>query len=102
MFTTSPINISMESRARILKGEPMLDNTQELVVISKRDYLEMEKAKRNAEYLKMLDESYAQLERGETISFTMEELDAMASDGWVPTQKVKDFIEKRQTKLIPF
>ena len=94
MFTTSPINISVESRTRILKGEPMLDNTQQLVVISKQDYLEMEKAKKNAEYLKMLDESYAQLERGETISCTMDELEAMTSDDWVPTQKVKDFLER--------
>ena len=63
MFTANPINISIESRTRILKGEPMLDNTQELVIISKRDYLEMEKAKNNAEYLAKLDKSRAQFER---------------------------------------
>ncbi len=52
-----------------------------------------EKSERNAEYLKMLDESRAQFERGETITFTMEELEAMESDDWVPTQKVLDLCE---------
>lgn len=42
----------------------------------------------------MLDESQAQFERGETISFTMEELKAMESDDWQPTQKVLDFERK--------
>ncbi len=94
MFTANPINISIESRTRILKGEPMLDNTQELVIISKRDYLEMEKAKNNAEYLAKLDKSRAQFERGETISFTMDELEAMEAEDWKPTQKVLDFLER--------
>lgn len=94
MFTANPINISIESRTRILKGEPMLDNTQELVIISKRDYLEMEKAKNNAEYLAKLDKSRAQFERGETISFTMDELEAMEAADWKPTQKVLDFLER--------
>lgn len=94
MFTASPINISLESRTRILQGEPMLDNAQGLVVISEQDYREMEKARNNAEYLAKLDESYAQFERGETISFTMEELEAMEAEDWQPTQKVLDFLER--------
>lgn len=53
------------------------------------------KEERNAEYLKMLDESRVQFERGETITFTMEELEAMESDDWVPTQKVLDFMRDR-------
>lgn len=96
MFTANPINISIESRTRILKGEPMLDNTQELVIISKRDYLEMEKAKNNAEYLAKLEKSRAQFERGETISFTMDELEAMEAEDWKPTQKVLDFLERKR------
>lgn len=56
---------------------------------------QFEKSERNAEYLKMLDESRAQFERGETITFTMEELEAMESDDWVPTQKVLDFMRDR-------
>lgn len=58
----------------------------------------MVKAKRNAEYLAMLDESRAQLERGETISFSMEELRAMEADDWTPTKKVLDFEHKHGIK----
>lgn len=53
-----------------------------------------EKSESNSEYLKMLDESRAQFERGETITFSMEELEAMESDNWVPTQKVLDFMRE--------
>lgn len=46
----------------------------------------------------MLDESQAQYERGDTISFSMEELRAMESDDWKPTQKVLDFERKHGIK----
>ena len=52
------------------------------------------KAKRNAEYMAMLDESLTQLERGDTISFTLEELKAMEADDWKPTKKVLEFERK--------
>ncbi|MCM1136542.1 MAG: hypothetical protein NC400_13330 [Clostridium sp.] len=58
-----------------------------------KDY-ELMKARRNAEYLTMLDESRAQLERGETISFSMEELKEMEADDWKPTQKVLDWMHR--------
>ena len=58
----------------------------------------LEKEKRNAEYLAMLDESHAQLERGETISFTLEELREMESDSWKPTEKVLEFERKHGIK----
>ena len=54
----------------------------------------MAKAKRNAEYLAMLDKSFQQLEEGETISFSMEELRAMESDDWKPTPKVLEWLKK--------
>lgn len=46
----------------------------------------------------MLDESQAQFECGDTISFSMEELRAMESDDWNPTQKVLDFERKHGIK----
>lgn len=51
-----------------------------------------------AESLAMLDESQAQFERGDTISFSMEELRAMKSDDWKPMQKVLDFKRKHGIK----
>lgn len=51
----------------------------------------MLKAKRNAEYLSKIDESIENHEKGDTISFTMEELRAMESEDWKPTKKILEF-----------
>ena len=49
-----------------------------VVLLPEKDYKEMLKAKRNAEYLAKLDFSFRQIEKGETVAFTVEELEAMA------------------------
>lgn len=100
MIATKPIDL----RARLkdyldsaFSGEPVIvsrKNNQNVVIVSEREYNEMQKAKRNAEYLAKLDESYAQIERGETISFSMEELKEMESEDWKPTQKVLDWMSR--------
>lgn len=100
MIATKPIDL----RARLkdyldnaFNGEPVIvsrKNNENVVIVSEREYNELMKAKRNAEYLAMLDESQAQFERGETISFTMEELKAMEADDWKPTQKVLDWMHR--------
>jgi antitoxin YefM len=93
----------MDIRANIKKyfdlafsGETVIVSRKEnknVVVISEREYNELQKAKRNAEYLTMLDESFEQVKQDKTISFSMEELKAMESDDWKPTKKVLDFME---------
>ena len=55
-------------------------NNQNVVVISEREYNELQKAKRNAEYLAKLDRSYGQLERGEVVVKTLEELELLADE----------------------
>lgn len=92
----------MDIRANIKKyfdlafnGEPIIVSRKQnknVVVISENEYNELQKAKRNAEYLEMIDRSAAQLQKGETISFSMEELKEMEADDWKPTQKIKDFM----------
>lgn len=92
----------MDLRANIKKyfdlafnGEPIIVSRKEnknVVVISEKEYNNLQKAKRNAEYLEMLDRSVAQFQRGETISFSLEELRAMEADDWKPTQKIKEFM----------
>ncbi len=77
----------MDIRANLKKyfdlafdGEPIIVSRKQnknVVVISEKEYNELQKAKRNEEYLKMLDRSYAQLEAGEVVVKTMEELRAM-------------------------
>lgn len=51
-----------------------------VVVISESEYNNLQKAKRNAEYLAHLDRSYEQLAQGDVIVKSMEELEAMATD----------------------
>lgn len=65
MTAPVPLNVGQECLARILRGEPFFDDTQGLVAISKKDYEEMLKAKRNAEYLEKIDRGLAQMKAGE-------------------------------------
>ena len=51
-----------------------------VVVISEAEYNNLLKAKRNAEYLEHLDRSLAQLERGEVIVKSMEELERLENE----------------------
>ena len=81
----------MDLRANIKKyfdiafnGEPVIVSRKEnknVVVISETEYNNLQKAKRNAEYLAHLDRSFEQLERGDVVIKSMEELEHLA-DEW--------------------
>ena len=76
-------------------GEPVIVSRKQnknVVVISESEYNELQRAKRNAEYLKRLNESMAN--EGNTITLSLDELQAMESDDWKPSQKMLDFMEK--------
>lgn len=76
----------MDLRANIKKyfdlafnGETVVVSRKEnknVVVISEREYNELQKAKRNAEYLAMLDKSMAEAEEGGFVVKSIEELEA--------------------------
>ncbi|MBR1634643.1 MAG: hypothetical protein IJ682_06230 [Lachnospiraceae bacterium] len=51
----------------------------EMVIITKEEYEDLQRAKRNLAYLEMLDESQEQLRQGKVITKTWEELEAMAN-----------------------
>ena len=80
----------MDLRANIKKyfdlafnGEPVIVSRKEnknAVVISAPEYNNLQKAKRNAEYLAHLDRSFSQLEQGEVIVKSMDELERMADE----------------------
>lgn len=58
-------------------GEAILVPRKEnknVYIISQQEYEELQKAKRNAEYLKMIDHSINQLNDGNTVKMTMEDL----------------------------
>ena len=80
----------MDIRANIKKyfdmafdGEPIIVPRKEnrnVVIMSESEYKELDKLRRNAEYLKMLDESDRQMREGKVIVKTMAELEAMAEE----------------------
>lgn len=100
MIATKPVDL----RARLkdyldnaFNGEPVIvsrKNNQNVVIVSEREYNDLLKAKRNAEYLAKINESVENHKKGDTISFTLEELKAMESEDWKPTEKILEF-EKR-------
>lgn len=80
----------MDLRANIKKyfdiafeGEPVIVSRKEnknVVVISETEYNNLQKAKRNAEYLAKLDRSFEQLGHGEIVVKSMAELEEMELD----------------------
>ena len=64
----------VHSGETVLIARPRNEN---LVVLSEREYNELEKARRNAQYLAMIDRSIQETAEGKTVSFTMAELEAM-------------------------
>ena len=86
MIATKQMNL----RANIKKyfdlafnGETIVVSRKEnknVVVISEQEYNELQRAKRNAEYLAKLDRSFAQLKQGEVVIKSMEELERMADE----------------------
>ena len=87
---------------KVISGETLIvsrPKNENVVIVSEKEYNEMAKAKRNAEYLAKLDKSFKQLEEGKTISFSMEELRAMESDDWELTQKVLNWMKQMEQKI---
>ncbi len=104
MIATKPVDLRAKLKDYLdsaFSGEPVIvsrKNNRNVVIVSEREYNELMKAKRNAEYLAMLDESESQFKAGNTISFTMEELKAMEAEDWKPTKKILDFERKNNIK----
>ena len=63
---------------KVFKGEILIisrPKNENVVMLSEKEYNEMMKAKRNVEYLAMLDKSMQEAEAGGFIVKTMEELE---------------------------
>ena len=64
---------------KVFKGETLIisrPKNENIIMMSEREYNEIMKAKRNAEYLSMLDKSMAEAEAGGFVSKTIGELEA--------------------------
>ena len=80
----------MDIRANIKKyfdlafnGETIIVSRKQnknVVVISEAEYNDLQKAKKNAEYLAHLDRSFEQLQKDEVIIKSMEELEKLANE----------------------
>ena len=82
---------------KVFGGETLIvsrPKNENVVLMSEKEYNEIMKAARNAEYLAKLDRSQEQLQSGEAISFSLDELRDMESADWKPTEKVRKFMEK--------
>ena len=65
----------------VFSGEKVLisrPHNENLVILSEKEYNELEKIRRNNEYLAKIDKSLEQVSQGKTIVKTMEELEDMA------------------------
>lgn len=68
---------------RAFNGDTILVPRKEnknVVIISQAEYEELQKAKRNAEYLAILDESMKQILQGKTVVKSLKELEDMQSE----------------------
>ena len=66
---------------KVISGETLVvSRPKNVVIVSEKEYNELAKAKRNEDYLKKLDHSFAQLEQGEVIHKSLEELRAMIDE----------------------
>ena len=86
---------------KVFNGETLIisrPKNENVVMMSENEYNEMVKAKRNAEYLAMIDESMEQFRQGKTISFSLDELKEMEADNWIPTKKVIEFMERMKNE----
>lgn len=86
---------------QVISGETIIVSSpkkENVIIITEKDYNEMMKAKRNAEYLSKIDKSIENHKKGDTISFTMEELREMEADDWKPTERILEFERKHGIK----
>ena len=82
---------------KISMGETVVisrPRNENIYMINEAEYNALQKAKRNVEYLKMIEESEEQFRKGDTISFTLDELKEMESDDWKPSERILEFEKK--------
>lgn len=70
----------------ILEGEKVLisrPRNENLIILTEKEYNELEKIRRNNEYLLKIDKSLQQISEGKIVTKTMEELEAMTKWEWL-------------------
>lgn len=86
MIAVKPIDLRAKLKDYMdtaFNGEPVIVSRKQnrnVVIVSEHEYNELQKAKRNAEYLAKLDRSLAQLKNGDVVVKSMEELERMVDE----------------------
>lgn len=86
MIAVKPIDLRAKLKDYMdtaFNGEPVIVSRKQnrnVVIVSEHEYNELQKAKRNAEYLAKLDRSLTQLKNGDVVVKSMEELERMADE----------------------
>ncbi len=65
---------------KVVNGETVIvsrPKNKNIILVSEKEYNELQKAKRNTEYIAMLDKSAAQLKHGDIVIKSMDELEQM-------------------------
>jgi antitoxin YefM len=65
----------------VTRGETVIvsrPSSENMVILPEKDYNEIIKAKQNAEYMEKIDRAFQQIEEGQVVVKTMEELEEMA------------------------
>lgn len=86
---------------KIISGETVVISSpknESIYMMNETEYKKFQKAKQNADYFAMLNESEEQLRKGETITLTFDELKEMEAENWTPTEKVKEFERRHGIK----
>lgn len=81
MLAVKSMNVRDNFKAlcnKVINGETVIisrPKNQNIVMLSEKEYNEMLKAKKNEEYLKMLDQSMAEAKAGGFVTKTIEDLE---------------------------
>lgn len=100
MLTVKSVNVRDNFKEwcdKISMGETVVvsrPKNENIYMINEAEYNALQKAKRNAEYMAKIDESVENHKKGDTISFTMEELKAMEAEDWKPIERILEFERK--------
>ena len=86
MIATKPIEIRSNLKKYMdiaYDGEPVIVSRKQnrnVVILSEKEYNEMQKSIKNSRYLKMLEESARQFQNGEVVHKTMADLEKMENE----------------------
>ena len=81
MLAVKSMNVRDNFKAlcnKVINGETVIisrPKNQNIVMVSEKEYNEMLKAKKNEEYLRMLDQSISEAKAGEFVTKTIEDLE---------------------------